>query len=58
MIESIQHSSDIDTTETPTPASILGYATSSTLINRGTSLVSDDAKVAKKSTCQFYPLAS
>ena len=51
MIESIQHGSTVVTSETPTPALILSFATKSTLINRGISSVDDDANVAKESAC-------
>ena len=58
MIGSIQHGSTIATSETPIPALILGSIISSAFINRGIPSVDDDANVAKKSVCQFYPLAT
>ena len=58
MIGSIQHGSIVVTCETPTPTLILGSATNSTLIKRGTSSVIDDAKVARESACLFYPKAT
>ena len=58
MIGSIQHSLTIVTSEMPTLALILGYATNLTFINQGISLVDDDVNVAKESVCQFCPLAT
>ena len=55
MIRSIQHGSIVVTSEIPTPALILDFATNSTLINRGISSVDDDVNVAKESVCWFYP---
>ena len=56
MIGFIQHGSDIVTIEAFIFSSILGSATTSTLISRGTSLVSDDGNVAKELAYQFCPL--
>jgi len=57
MIGSIQHGSVVEIISTPTPnvALMLGSAISSTLINRGTSSVIDDANVTRESVCLFYP---
>ena len=57
MIGSIQHGPTVATSETPTPALILGSATSSTFINCGIPSVDDDVNVAKELACQLCPLA-
>ena len=51
MIGSIQHDPIVATSDTPAPALILGFATSSTFINRGIPSVDDNANVAKESAC-------
>ena len=58
MIGSIQYGLTVVTCETPTLVLILGSVTNSTLIRQGTSSVIDDTKVARKSTCLFYPQAT
>ena len=58
MIGFIQHDSTVATYKTPSPARILGFATSFTYINREIPSVDDDANVAKESAYRYCPLAT